>query len=292
MTDVLAEVIEVEKAYGRRPALRGVSLRVRAGEVLALLGPNGAGKTTLVKILTGLLAPDRGRARLFGGDPRDWRQRRLLGVTPQETGFPPTLRVAELAALVAAHFPNPEPVEPLLDRFGLGELRTRTANALSGGERRRLALALAFIGRPRLAVLDEPTTGIDVEGRRSLRAAVAAFRDAGGGVLLTTHDLEEADRLADRVAILHQGQLLEVGSPDAIKARVGLKAVRFHAPALPQLPGVERIEQQGDRYILYTRDADRLVRELIARGVEFADLEVHAVGLEDAFLLLTGGGRS
>ncbi len=284
-----ANAQQVWKAYGPVQALRGVSLSVAAGEVLALLGPNGAGKTTLVRVLVGLLAPDRGEARLFGGDPRDWRRRRFLGVTPQETGFPPTLRVREVVDLVRAHYPRPAERDALLGRFGLADKAGRMTSALSGGERRRLSVLLAFAGNPRLVVLDEPTTGLDVEGRRTLWRAIRAFREEGGAVLLTTHYLEEAEALADRVAILHRGQKLAEGSPEAIKARVGLKRVAFSAPGLPELATAVRIERTGDRYLLYTADADRLVRELVEKGVAFRDLEVSPVRLEEAFLALTGG---
>ncbi len=283
----LAEAQNVEKRYGPTVALAGVSLAVRAGEVLALLGPNGAGKTTLVKVITGLLAPDRGAARLLGGDPRDPGRRRGLGLTPQETGFPPTLRVQEVVELVRAHYPEPEETETLLARFGLERLKRRLTAALSGGEKRRLAVLLAFAGRPRLAVLDEPTTGLDVESRRTLWAEIRAFREAGGGVLLTTHYLEEAEALADRVAILHKGRLLAVGTVEEIRARVGLKRVAFEAERLPELPGVARVERSGGRYLLYTADADTLVRALVERKVAFRGLEVAPVRLEEAFLLLT-----
>ena len=287
--NALAEAREVSKRYGRTPALDRVSLAVGPGEVLALLGPNGAGKTTLVRILVGLVRPDRGQARLFGGDPRAWTSRLKLGVTPQETGFPPTLRVRELVELVRAHYPRPAPTAELLARFGLDRLASRLAERLSGGEKRRLALALAFAGNPELAVLDEPTAGLDVESRRALWRAIAAFRDGGGGVLLTTHYLEEAERLADRVAILHRGRLLAVGSVEEIRARVGLKRVAFSAERLPPLPGVVRRERAGDRYVLYTADADGLVRALVEAGVPFRELEVAPVPLEEAFLHLTGG---
>ncbi len=279
----------MKKRYGQIPALSGVNLEVRPGEVLGLLGPNGAGKTTLVRILVGLTRPDQGQARLFGGDPQAWTSRLKLGVAPQETGFPPTLRVRELIELVRAHYPRPASTAELLNRFGLDRLASRLAERLSGGEKRRLALALAFAGNPKLVVFDEPTAGLDVESRRGFWQVIAAFRNEGGSVLLTTHYLEEAERLADRVAILHLGRLLAVGSVEEIRARVGLKRVSFSAEALPELPGVVRIEETGKRHILFTADADRLVRALVEKGVSFHDLEVTPVPLEEVFLHLTGG---
>ncbi len=284
----LAEAKTVSKTFGPVQALDRVSLEVRAGEVLALLGPNGAGKTTLVKILLGLLKPDRGEARLFGQDPAQPAARRRLGATPQESGFPPTLRVREVLALVRAHYPDPEDAPALLERFGLAALARRLASGLSGGERRRLSLALAFAGRPALVVLDEPTAGLDVAARRALWREIKNFRDRGGGVLLTTHDLNEADALADRVAILHRGRLLAVDRPEAIRRRVGLKKIRFQAPRPPELPGVAQVEREGERFVLLAADADRVVTQLVRSGLPFSQLEVQPVGLEEAFLAITG----
>ncbi len=286
----LAETRAVSKAFGPVQALDRVSLELAPGQVLALLGPNGAGKTTLVKVLLGLLKPDRGEARIFGQDPTRPGARRGLGATPQESGFPPTLRVREVLALVRAHYPEPEDARELLQRFGLAPLARRLASGLSGGERRRLSLALAFAGRPALVVLDEPTAGLDVAARRALWREIKGFRDRGGGVLLTTHDLNEADALADRVAILHRGRLLAVDRPEAIRQRVGLKKIRFRAPRLPELPGVARVEREGGRFVLLAADADRVVTLLVRSGVPFSQLEVQPVGLEEAFLAITGEG--
>ena len=283
---MIAEAHDLYKRLGRVEALRGVDMNVREGELLALLGPNGAGKTTLVSLLVGLRAPDRGKVRLSGRDPRDPAARRVLGVTPQGTGFPPALRVREVVELVRAHYPDPLPAGDVLERFGLGELAQRNVHALSGGQARRLAVALAFAGRPRLAVLDEPTTGLDVESRRELWREIERFKQGGGTVLLTTHYLEEAEALADRVVVIHRGQVLSEGSPASIQRRVGLKRVRLRAGALPELPGVERHEREADRHTLWTADADALVRKLVQSGVPFSDLEVLPVSLEEAFLAL------
>ncbi|XOB97662.1 ATP-binding cassette domain-containing protein [Deinococcota bacterium DY0809b] len=286
---MIAAVENVHKRLGKVQALRGVSLDVREGELLALLGPNGAGKTTLVSLLAGLRAPDRGEVRLAGGDPRQAATRRVLGLTPQATGFPPTLRVREVVELVRAHYPHPQPTDALLDRFGLGELAARNVQALSGGQARRLAVALAFAGNPRLAVLDEPTTGLDVESRRALWREIERFKQEGGTVLLTTHYLEEAEALADRVAVMNRGRVVSEGSPEAIKRRVGLKRVRFRAAERPELAGVERYEREGDLHTFWTADADALVRRIVEQGVAFAELEVLPISLEEAFLAVLDG---
>jgi ABC-2 type transport system ATP-binding protein len=211
----------VEKRFGRHVAVAPLDLTVEEGELVALLGPNGAGKTTLVSLLVGLRIPTAGAVRIFGGDPRDWRTRARLGVTPQEMGFPPTLRTGEILALARAHASEPAPVESVVERFGLGPFMRRQAGALSGGQRRRLALALAFVGAPRLVALDEPTTGLDVESRRAAWTAIGSFARAGGTVLLTTHSLEEAESLASRVVVLARGRVVADGTPAELKACAG-----------------------------------------------------------------------
>jgi ABC-2 type transport system ATP-binding protein len=223
---VVAELQGVHKRYGRVEALRGVDLQIRPGELAALLGPNGAGKTTAVGILLGQRRPDAGTARLFGQDPTVPAARRPVGATPQLVGFPDNLTVREVVDLVRAHFPDPAAAGELLDRFGLAELARRRASQLSGGQWRRLAVALAFAGRPRLVVLDEPTTGLDVEARRGLWAILRAFVAGGGAVLLTTHYLEEAQALASRVAVIAEGRIVAEGSVHEVTARAGLQVER------------------------------------------------------------------
>ena len=281
----------VAKSYGATTALAGVDLELREGEVVALLGPNGAGKTTAVGILLGLRQPDAGRALLFGGTPRDRPARARVGAMTQEVGFPWPLRVCEIVDLVRAHFADPVPTADLLERFSLGSMAHRQAGGLSGGQKRRLAVALAFAGRPRLLVLDEPSAGLDVETRRAFWSHVRAHSDEGGTVLLTTHHLEEAETLASRVVVLDHGRILLEGSPSDISSSVGLARVRLRAAGLPPLPKATSVERVGDRYTIFTADADAVVAELVGRGVSFADLEVTRVGLEEAFVRLTEGGR-
>jgi ABC-2 type transport system ATP-binding protein len=193
--------------------------------------------------------------------------------------------------LVRAHYPDPTPTNELLERFDLAGLARRNVQALSGGQARRLAVALAFAGRPGFVVLDEPTTGLDVESRRALWRKIEGFKRRGGTVLLTTHYLEEAEALADRVVVMNAGRVVTEGSPAVIKRRVGLKRVRLRAERLPeQLPGVERREVAEDGlYTLWSADADALVRALVESGVGFRDLEVLPVSLEEAFLAVLDG---
>ncbi|MFI7519076.1 ABC transporter ATP-binding protein [Micromonospora globbae] len=292
---ILARAVQASRRYGDVLALDRVDLDVRAGELVGLLGPNGAGKSTLMNLLVGLRRPTSGRVELFDGDPRDPASRRQVGVTPQETGLPGTLRVGEVVDFVAAHYPDPVPRGELLDRFGLSDQVRRQTGGLSGGQRRRLAVALAFVGRPRLVLLDEPTTGLDVEARHTLWDAVRAFHADGGTVLLSSHYLEEVEALAHRVVVIGQGRVLADDTVDAVRAVVGVRRVSLVADDLPELPGVVRTERVDGRVHLLTTDADQLVRELVTAGVAFTDLEVRPTSLEEAFLAITaeeqpGGG--
>ncbi len=280
----------VTKRFAAVEALRGLDLELRTGELLALLGPNGAGKTTAIGLLLGLRLPDTGEVRLLGGDPRSLAIRRHIGATPQETSLPPALRVGEVVDLVRAHFDSPATTADLLDRFGLSGLVRRQTGGLSGGEKRRVAVALAFAGRPRVIFLDEPTTGLDVASRHALWSAIKQFVSEGGTVLLTTHYIEEADILADRIVVIDKGKTIAAGTPAEIKSRVQLQRVSFSATRLPDLPGVVRHQRQGDKHVLLTDDADRLVRALVGSGVAFAGLEILSADLEEAFVALTGKG--
>jgi ABC-2 type transport system ATP-binding protein len=287
---ILARTERVTRRYGDTLALDGVDLSVAAGELVGLLGPNGAGKSTLINLLVGIRRPTSGSVAIFGGSPLDPVNRRQLGVTPQETGLPPTLRVGEVVDYVSAHYPDPAPRGELLARFGLDELVRRQTGGLSGGQRRRLAVALAFVGRPRLVVLDEPTTGLDVEVRHVLWDAIRAFHADGGTVLLSSHYLEEVEALAQRVVVLGNGHVLADDTVAAVRGLVGVHRVSMAAPPTPavrELPGVVSASDADGRLHLVTPDADELVRTLVHSGIAFRDLEVRPTTLEEAFLHLT-----
>jgi ABC-2 type transport system ATP-binding protein len=213
-----AELRGAGKRFGDTVALDDVDLDVRYGDTLALVGPNGAGKSTAVSLLLGLRRPDAGAARLCGLDPTQPSARRTIGVVPQEIDLPPALRVAEIVDLVRAHHPAPEARGPLLERFGLARLARRQAGGLSAGQRRRVALALAFAGRPRLLFLDEPTAGLDLESRQGLWRDLRAHAAQGGATLLTTHHLDEVATLADRLVVLKRGRVVGSGTVDEIRA--------------------------------------------------------------------------
>lgn len=285
--EILARTVQATRSYGPVIALGGVSLDVPAGQLLGLLGPNGAGKTTLLQLLAGLRRPTSGTVELFGGDPREPARRSRLGCTPQETGLPPTLRVHEVVDFVAGHFADPVPTGELLEQFGLTGLGRRQSGGLSGGQKRRLVVAVAFVGRPDLVLLDEPTTGLDVEARHALWDAVHSYHQGGGTVVLTSHYLEEVEALAERVVVIDQGKVRADGTLADVRSLVPARRVRLRAADLPELVGVERSNRNGDRYELWTADSDALVRQLVTTGIGFRDLEVATASLEEAFLALT-----
>jgi ABC-2 type transport system ATP-binding protein len=285
---ILARAEHVSRRYGDVLAVDDLSLDVPSGQLLGMLGPNGAGKSTLVNLLIGLRRPTSGRVELCGGDPRDPRSRVALGVTPQETGLPPSLRVGEVVDYVRRHFPDPLGRDELLDRFGLGDLVKRQTGGMSGGQKRRLAVALAFVGRPRIVFLDEPTTGLDVQARRALWDGIRTFHADGGTVVLTSHYLEEIEALAQRVVVIDSGRVIADDTVDTVRGMVAIRRVSLTvAEPLPDLPGVVGAEVDGARTHLLTADADRLVRDLVRADVAFHDLEVRPTSLEEAFLTLT-----
>ncbi|MFM9612739.1 ABC transporter ATP-binding protein [Streptomyces niveiscabiei] len=294
-------VIEAEglrRVYGGGfEAVRGVTFHVDRGEVFALLGTNGAGKTSTVELLEGLAQPSGGRVRVLGHDPYTERAaiRPRTGVMLQEGGFPSELTVAETARMWAGCVSGARPVGEALELVGLGAKHGVRVKQLSGGERRRLDLALALLGRPEVLFLDEPTTGLDVEGRRDTWELVRALRDSGTTVLLTTHYLEEAEGLADRLAIMHSGSVAVSGTPAEVTASQPSR-ISFELPAgyfvgdLPPLAelGVSGHVVEGDLVRLRTHDLQRTATGVLVwardAGVELRRLDVRSASLEEAFL--------
>jgi len=275
----VARLEEVTKSFRATRALDRASFTVGEGEVVALLGPNGAGKSTAIAVLLGLRRPDAGTARLFGDDPRHPSSRRLVGVTPQESAFPPTLLVREVVELVRAHFEQPLTATELCERFELGRIAGRQLGGLSGGERRKLGVALAFAGAARLVVLDEPTAGLDRDARAAVWDAVRTQGREGGSVLLTTHHLGEAEALAGRVVLIDRGTVVADSPVAEIKARGGMTVVRLRA-----VPGVtiEGARPDGEFVRLLVSDGGAAVRRLVLEGVPLVDLEVRPLTLEEA----------
>jgi ABC-2 type transport system ATP-binding protein len=214
---IAAQFTSVQKQYGMVEALKGLDLTIRQGELLALLGANGAGKTTAVRLLLGLAKPTSGEVRVFGGDPRDARTRTRIGAVLQSARVPETLRVREHIHLFSSYYPNPMPMDEVIAAAGLQGLERRKFGELSGGQQKRVLFALAICGNPDLLILDEPTVGLDVEARRALWKQIRGFIAGGKSVLLTTHYLAEAEALADRVVVLHHGNVVAEGTPQEIK---------------------------------------------------------------------------
>jgi ABC-2 type transport system ATP-binding protein len=288
---VVANLEAVNKNYGEVRALRAVNFRVHAREVVALLGPNGAGKTTAVKLLLGLLQPNAGKARVFGADPTNPENRMRTGAMLQVARVPETLRVREHIDLFSSYYQKPMSTSQILATAGLEKLSDRKFGELSGGQRRRVLFALAICGDPDLLFLDEPTVGLDVEARRMLWDEIRQLVSRGKTVLLTTHYLQEADALADRVAVINKGTIIAEGTPAEIKAQTAGKRIRcitsLPLNVLRQIPGVTEVKEDREAFELHAPEAEPVVRELLARDASLSGLEVTSAGLEEAFLALT-----
>jgi ABC-2 type transport system ATP-binding protein len=289
----------VTRRYGTRVALDRLDLDVHAGETVALLGPNGAGKSTAISLLLGLLQPDGGDVSVLGLPPRRAVAAGLVGAmlqTGSGSGLPPGVRVREALALVRRLYRDPAPLEVLVERAGIAELLHRRTDRLSGGQAQRVRFALAIAGDPDVVFLDEPTSAMDVESRRGFWRMIRDLGDEGRTILFATHHLAEADRVADRVVVLHHGRLVADGPGAALKAAVGDRTVRFVAAQpdtarLAGLCGVTDVEVHGETVTLTCADADAALRALVASGLDFEALEVTGAGLEEAFVALTSGPR-
>ena len=291
---VIAELTNVTKRYGATTALDDLTLALEAGRVTALLGPNGAGKTTAVKLLLGLTRPSRGSVTLFGHDPRTAAARRRTGVMLQVSKVPETLRVREHVHLFCSYYPSPMDVDEVLAVAGLATVAGRKYGTLSGGQKQRVQFALAICGNPDLLFLDEPTVGLDVESRRGFWQEIRRLAARGRSILLTTHYLEEADALADRIIVMSKGRVVADGAPHEVKGLTAARRVRCvtsldHAQ-LAAFSGVQSVRPDGASVELLTSDAESVTRALLAADPSLSGLEVTGAGLEEAFLNLTAGG--
>ncbi len=286
----IATLQDVSKRFGKRTALERFSLQLRGGEVTALLGPNGAGKTTAVRLLLGLLAPDGGRVQVLGRDPRGSSARTAIGAMLQVARAPDMLTVREHIELFRSYYPRPLGTAEILHRTGLLSIEHQRFGTLSGGQKQRLLFALAICGDPPLVCLDEPTVGLDIQARRQVWEHIRALAATGKAVLLTTHYLEEADALAQRIALIEHGRLTRLGTPAEIKRAVGARRIRCRTrvpeAVLRGLPSVTALERHGEHAVIFAHDPPAVLRQILALDATLGDLEVGAASLEDAFLTL------
>ena len=293
------EVANLHKRYGQTVAVDDVSFSVERGEIFGILGPNGAGKTTTVESIAGLRTPDSGRATVLGLDPqRDGDElRRRVGVQLQSSALPDKLKVSEALELYSSFYPDPADREKLIDDLGLGENRDAYYSKLSGGQKQRLSIALALVGNPEIAILDELTTGLDPQARRDTWALIEGVRDRGVTVVLVTHFMEEAERLSDRVALIDGGRVVAIDTPAGLVAALDAEQrIRFRPSApvddamLAVLPEVTGISRNGEQ-IVVTGTGNVLatvILALAARQIVAKELRVDQAGLDDAFVAMTG----
>jgi ABC-2 type transport system ATP-binding protein len=287
----------VVKRFGPVTAVDGISLQIRPGEVVALLGPNGAGKTTTVDMLLGLSHPTQGSVTVYGRAPHEAVSLGLVSAVMQTGGLLKDYTVEETVKLTAVLFGRPgSAVDEALERAGIADIRKRLVGKCSGGQQQRLRFAMALVPDPELLVLDEPTTGMDVEGRREFWAAIREDAGRGRTILFATHYLDEADAYADRIVLVRRGHVVADGSAAEVKAMAAGRTVRATLPGadertLAKLPGVEGVEVRGDTVLLTGRDSDAIARHLLTKTKAY-DLEITAENLEDVFLALTSDGNA
>ena len=294
---VAVEITDLRKSYGAVEAVRGISLTVNEGEVFALLGPNGAGKTTTVEILEGFRRRDAGRVSVLGFDPAtgDRKLKEQMGIVLQTTGVDPYLTVAETVDMFRGYYPKPRPRDEVIELVGLTDKRTSRVTKLSGGQQRRLDMAIALAGDPRLLFLDEPTTGFDPGARRNAWETIKGLAGLGKTIFLTSHSMDEVQYLADRVAIIAAGRVVAEGTPDTLAGREKAAAtVRFRLPPGPvELPAQLRAlaKADGDDVELETKDPTRTLYDLtswaVKAGISLDGLEVTRPSLEDVYLEIT-----
>ena len=285
----------VTKDFGSVHAVRGIDLEIQPGEIVAFLGPNGAGKTTTIDMILGLSQPTTGSATVLGLAPRQAIARGLVSAVMQTGGLLKDLTVRETVQYTASLFADTRPVDEVLANAGISEIAGRKVAKCSGGEQQRLRFAMALLSDPALLLLDEPTTGMDVEGRRTFWAAIRRDAEQGRTVLFATHYLEEADQYADRIVLISHGRIVADGTGSEIKALASGRTIRATLPdadtdALAAIDGVTGVEIRGDAVLVHTKDSDATARYLLTQTTA-CDLEITSHGLEDAFISLTGDAR-
>lgn len=295
--NIAVEVQHLHKKYGSIDAVNDVTFTVKKGEIFGVIGPNGAGKTTTVECISGLRIPDSGTVSVMGMSPLTDREkiRRILGVQLQESALPPRIRVGEAVELLSYFYQSPLDIDDLLEQLGIRKLKRSIFKSLSGGEKQRLSIALALIGNPRIAILDELTTGLDPEARRETWDLIDSVRKKGVTVLLVTHFMDEAERLCDRLAMIYNGRIIALDTPEAVASTSGGKRFRF-IPSMPvedstlmAVPGVMSVERK-ERYITVNGTGDlasNVIYALADVDVKVSDIEASGGNLDEAFVLLS-----
>ncbi|MEO8019436.1 MAG: ABC transporter ATP-binding protein [Pseudomonadota bacterium] len=288
---MIARLRGITKRYGAVTALTNIDIEVHAGELLAVLGPNGAGKSTAISLWLGLAEADEGEVTLFGGSPQEIDQRRRLGVMMQDVELPKELRARELVALAASYYDHPLTVEEALERAGITPIANRPYGKLSGGQKRQVQFAVAICGRPKVLFLDEPTVGLDIKAREALWTSIRSLLAQGCSVVLTTHYLEEAEALANRVAVVSKGRVIASGTVDDMRALVARRQIScessLSADEIRRWTGVVEVTRVEKRLNITVTDAEGVVRRLLASDANLARLEVRQAGLNEAFNELT-----
>lgn len=308
MTNVIIEVDGLVKRYGKFTAVNGIHFKVREGEVFGLLGPNGAGKTTTMEMIEGLRRPDEGKAVVAGFDTKkDLKKvKEIIGVQLQSTSLFDLLHVDEIIRMYASFYPSAVPIEPLLDDMILRDKMNERVKNLSGGQKQRLAIALALVNDPKVVFLDEPTTGLDPQARRTLWNIVLRLKERGKTVVLSTHYMEEAHVLCDRICLMDKGQIVALDTPEQlVRSLQSDSAIEFRLPEredearkqevltlVQSLPDVKQVDQRKDTFVLYTDHLQNaltaLIQQTAEQNIRISDLQTRTATLEDVFIQMTG----
>ena len=287
----LAQLENVSKRYGNVSALNGLNLSVQAGEILTLLGPNGAGKTTAVSLLLNLIEPDSGKVTLFNQDPQALAARQRIGVMLQSASLPETLRVSELITLTQSYYPFPRELKEISEMAGIADLLQRPYGKLSGGQQRRVQFAMAICAKVDILFLDEPTVGLDIEAREAMWISLRKLVREGCSIVLTTHYLEEAEALANRVMVIAQGSVIAEGSVESIRSRVALRKIRcistLDIADIKQWSHIDTVSREGQYLTIQTMNAESIARRLLNEDAGLQQLEIKRAGLAEAFIELT-----
>jgi ABC-2 type transport system ATP-binding protein len=291
MVNTAISIQQVSKQFKKKIVVNNISLEIPQGQIVTVLGPNGAGKSTTINMMLGILKPTKGTVLLNGKKPQKYQNRQCLGAMLQHIGLPDTLKPLELVELWSSYYLNPLPQHQIVEMVGLSEIVNKRFGELSGGQKRRVAFALAICGNPEILFLDEPSAGLDIQSRNLLWTEIKNFASLKKTVVLCTHYLDEADTLSDRIILMNKGEIIADDAPQNIKARVGKKTIRFKTQlpvyTFEKIPTVENVFEQLGFTNIETNLPEFVLRELFEMDSSIFDLEVHGVNLEDAFLTLT-----